>query len=59
LIEKQFGLFLNESVNFLLTAAFLGVDDNQLKVGQSTVSSFVVSLMDYRSDLTKKINVPT
>lgn len=59
LIEKQFVLFLNESVNFLLTAALLEVVDNQFKIGQSTMNSFVVSLMDYSSDLMKKINVPT
>lgn len=59
MVEKQFGLVLNESVNFLLTAALLGVDDNRLKIGQSTMNYFLVILMDYSSDLMKKINVPT
>lgn len=37
----------------------VGVDANQLKIEQSTMNSFVISLMDYSSDLTKKINVLT
>ncbi|KAJ7421884.1 hypothetical protein WISP_40673 [Willisornis vidua] len=43
----------------LINVALLGVDDNQLKIGQSTMNSFVGSFMDYNSDLMKKINVPT
>lgn len=57
--EKQFGLFFNEVLNFLLPAALLAEDDNQLKIGQSTMNIFIVSLMDYSSDLMKKVNVPT
>lgn len=57
MIEKHFVLVLNESVNFLLTTALLGVDDNQLKIGQSTMNSFV-SPVDCSSDFMKKINIP-
>lgn len=48
--EKQFDLFFNGLLNFLLPAALLAEDDNQLKIGQSTMNIFIVSLMDYSSD---------